>query len=142
MYIINTMSSLIDIESKINSSMNDPNFVDLKQFKLIVKTKDKKTFSFFKNTQEKYCQLINVIDGIDFNDICQFQLIINNKLIDSELVNIKHELNIEDMDTEDCYIYKDNEIYLEFLKDNEYTNCYCYLKKLNSNKVFNTPPNY
>ena len=135
------MSSSIDIESKINSSMNDPNFIDLKQFKLILNTTNKKTFSFFKNTHEKYCQLINVIDGIDFNNIINFQLIINNKMINNELINIKHKFNKEEMENEDCYIYKDSDIYIEFLKDNNYTNCYCCLKNVN-NKMFNTPPNY
>ena len=132
----------IDIESKINSSMNDPNFGDIKQFKLILETNNKKTFSFFKNTHEKYCQLINVIDGIDFDDIFNFQLIINNKIINTELINIKHQFNKEEMDNEDCYIYRDSDIYIEFLKDNNFTNCYCYIKKLNNNKIFNTPPNY
>ena len=135
------MSSTIDIESKINSSINDPNFGDIKQFKLIIKTKEK-TYSFFKNTEEKYCQLINVLDGIYFNDIIKFELIIDNKIINNQLVNIIHNLNKDNMDSDDCYIYKDPEIYIEFLKENNYTNCYCYIKVLNNNKLFNTPPNY
>ena len=134
------MSSIIDIESKLNSSMNDPNFGDVKQFKLMVQT-TKKIYSFFKNTEEKYCQLINVLDGIDFCDIIKFELIINNKIINSELINIKHILNKDNIECNDCYIYKDKEIYIEFLKENNYTNCYCYIKNLN-NKTFNTPPNY
>ena len=100
------------------------------------------TYSFFKNTKEKYCQLINVLDKICFNDITNFELVINNKLINTELVNIIHYLNKENMDSEDCYIYRDSEIYIEFMKENDYTNCYCYIKKLNNNKLFNTPPNY
>ena len=112
------MSSIIDIESKINSNINDPNFGDIKQFKLIVKT-NKNIYSFFKKTEEKYCQLINI-----------------------EIININHVINKKNMDTKDCYIYKDQEIYIEFLQENNYTNCYCYYKKLNNNKLFNTPPNY
>ena len=135
------MSSVIDIESKINCSMNDPNSGDVKQFKLTLNT-NKKTYSFFKNTKEKYCQLINVVDKICFNDITNFELVINNKIINTELVNIIHYLNKENMDSEDCYIYRDSEIYIEFMKENDYTNCYCYIKKLNNNKLFNTPPNY
>ena len=135
------MSSMIDIESKINSSINDPNFGDIKQFKLILKTNEK-TYSFFKNTEEKYCQLINVLDNIYFDNIIHFELIINNKLINMELVNIAHFINKDKMDSDDCYIYRDNEIYIEFLKENNYTNCYCYIKKLNNNILFNTPPNY
>ena len=135
------MSSMIDIESKINSSINDPNFGDIKQFKLILKTNEK-TYSFFKNTEEKYCQLINVLDNIYFDNIIHFELIINNKLINMELVNIAHFINKDKMDADDCYIYRDNEIYIEFLKENNYTNCYCYIKKLNNNILFNTPPNY
>lgn len=135
------MSSMIDIESKINSSIYDPNSGDIKQFKLIVKTNEK-TYSFFKNTKEKYCQLINVLDKINFDNIIHFELIINDKIFDMELVNIIHFINKDKMDTDDCYIYKDSEIYVEFLKENNYTNCYCYIKKLNNNKIFNTPPNY
>ena len=135
------MSSTIDIESKLNTSINDPNFGDIKQFKLYIKTKEK-TYSFFKNTEEKYCQLINVLDGINFNDIINFELIINNKIINQELINIKHIIDKNNIDEEDCYIYKDSEIYIEFLKENEFTNCYCYIKKLNNNRLFNTPPNY
>ena len=135
------MSSMIDIESKINSSINDPNSGDIKQFKLIVKT-NKKTYSFVKNTTEKYCQLISELDCIHFNDIIHFELIINNKLINTELINIIHFINKDNLDSDDCYIYRDSEIYIEFLIENNYTNCYCYIKKLNSNKLFNTPPNY
>ena len=103
------MSAMIDIESKINSSINDPNSGDIKQFKLTVKT-NKKIYSFFKNTKEKYCQLINVFDHIYFNDIINFELIINNKIINTELINIIHFLNKDNLDSEDCYIYKDNEL--------------------------------
>ena len=35
------MSSMIDIESKLNTSINDPNFGDIKQFKLSIKTNEK-----------------------------------------------------------------------------------------------------
>ena len=108
------MSSTIDIESKLNTSINDPNFGDIKQFKLYIKTKEK-TYSFFK-IPKKYCQLINVLDGINFNDIINFELIINNKIINQELINIKHIIDKNNIDEEDCYIYKDSEIYIEFLK--------------------------
>ena len=135
------MSHNIDIESKINSSIYNPNFSDIKQFKLILETKDKKTYRFLKNTVEKYCQIINVFDKIDFNKISNFELIINDKLINKELINIKHFLNKDNMDTDDCYIYKDRYIYIEFLNDNNYTNCCCYIKNLSS-QIFNTPPNY
>ena len=134
------MSSFIDIESKLNNSIYDPNFGDIKQFKLIIET-TKKTFRFFKNTNEKYCQLINDLDKINFDDIINFELIINNKMINKELINIKHRFDKEFMDTDDCYIYRDEDIYIEFIKENDYAVCCCYIKNL-STKLFNTPPNY
>lgn len=135
------MSSTIDIESKLNNNIYNPNSDDIKQFKLIVKTQ-KKIYSFFKNTNEKYCQLINIFDKINFNDLISFELIIYNKILNYELININHKISKENMESDECYIYTDSEIYIEFLKDNDYTNCYCYIKKLNSNINFNTPPNY
>lgn len=135
------MSSVIDIESKISGSVYDPNFGDVKQFKLTLET-SKKTYRFLKNTEEKYCQLVSVLDGIDFYDIKNFELVINDKIINNELVYIKQNIKLDSKDIQDCYIYKDNGVYIEFLKDdNHFVNCYCYIQKLSS-RFFNTPPNY
>ena len=132
------MSDLIDIESKINSSIHNPNMGDIKNFKIIINTKEK-TYRFSKITNEKYCKLIDVLDKINLNEINFFELIINNKMINQEIVNIKHYVN--KVDDDDCYIYKDDNIYIEFLKD-KYTTCCCYIKDINNTLLFNTPPNY
>lgn len=134
------MSSSIDIESKLDKSNYNPNFGDIKQFKLIIETK-KKTYRFFKNTNEKYCQLTNNLDKINYNEIINFELVINNKMINQELINIKHKFDLEILEMDDCYVYRDEDIYIEFMKENKYTTCCCYIKNLNS-KLFNTPPNY
>ena len=135
------MSNVIDIESKININIYDPDFNDLKSFKLILHTNNKKIYKFFKKTKEKFCKIIDIFDEIELEDINLFELIIYNSNIQRELINIVHKVK-KDNDFEYCYVYKDDEIYLEFLKENKYISCVCYLKKISNNLLFNTPPNY
>lgn len=136
------MSTSIDIESKINISIHDPSSNDLKEFKLLINLKGKKTFKIIKKTFEKYCTLIENDDNILLQDLISFELIINNKILNNQIVNIRHNFNIEDLEYDHCYVYRDDDIYIEFLKDDNSITCVCYVKKNNKHFIFNTPPNY
>jgi hypothetical protein len=132
----------IEISNKVKNNLNDPNHNNLKKFEIIVELKNNKTFKFYKNTNEKYCNIIQIIDKIKYNNIKTFELTIYDKLLDTKIYSIKEIFNNKTND--EFYILKNYEIYLEFLNINNFLNCSCFLKNKETDNIikFFTPPNY
>ena len=138
------MSDGINIQNKINSIISDPDGNNNKKFILSIVYKNKKTFRFIKNTNEKYCKIIDELDNINFDELYLFELEIIDNIYKNKIVNINHLF--KNINEEDFYTYKDEIINVEFVKVNKNTTCGCYIKNINNlnNNInrFYTPPNY
>ena len=138
------MSDGINIQNKINSIISDPDGNNNKKFILSIVYKNKKTFRFIKNTNEKYCKIIDELDNINFDELYLFELEIIDNIYKNKIVNINHLF--KNINEEDFYTYKDEIINVEFVKVNKNTTCRCYIKNINNlnNNInrFYTPPNY
>lgn len=92
---------------------------------------------YIKVETKNYTTIFHFSDLIDFENINRFSLIITKILVSNE----RFILNDEIIHSEK--IYKNNEIYLEFLNNKEnYTRCICSLNNINTSRLFFTPPNY
>ena len=95
----------------------------------------------FKELQyNKYCNLFSYNDKIPFNSLKSFNIYVTILYKNSkEVINISKKF----MTSNDTYIYNDTNFYIEYIKNDEgFVNCSCYIKTLDHNTNFNTPPNY
>ena len=129
-------------EIKIINNKYDPN--DIKEFQLTLKFSNNKKLNFSKKSIEKYCHIISPDDRINSQNIISYQLDIYNVYLNTLLFSIENELG-ENFYEDNCYIYKNNQLYIEFIKVNNNLQCSCFIKNLNSDldkSLFYTPPNY
>jgi hypothetical protein len=92
---------------------------------------------FEESTTEKYITILTNKHNIMFDSIKCYELNVTVLSFGTEYYNIKNMFNIDDIN-----VHKDNNIYIEFLKNkDDTTNCCIYLTTDNS-RIFFTPPNY
>ena len=110
-------------------------------FDLTIKLKNvNQDINFKELLFSKYCNIISHSNKIKFNMIESYTLNITSKShYNREVYSITNNFILSD----DIHIYKNDDIYIEFTQNNEgYINCCTYLKVLDDNRVFITPPNY
>ena len=106
-------------------------------FQLTLQFKDGTFKEYVKVDTKNYTTLFQFSDLIEYNNICSFSLIITKMLVTNENFILTDKLN------NNKKIYKNNDIYLEFLNNKtEYTKCLCTLNTMNTSRLFFTPPNY
>ena len=88
----------------------------------------------------KYCNIINYMNKIKFDMIDSYTLTITTKYnYNKEIYSVTNDFIL----TDDMHVFKNDDIYVEFTQNNEgYVNCCIYLKVLDNNRLFVTPPNY
>ena len=129
-------------EIKIINNKYDPN--DVKEFQLTLRFRDNEQIQIIKTSTEKYCHIISPDDKINSSNIISYQLDIYNKFLNIIIFSIENSFE-DNLDEENCYVYKNNQLYIEFIKINNYLQCSCFIKNLSSNtdqSLFYTPPNY
>ena len=125
----------------INIIFRDDNNNDFTQYiyelTLIMKDNNKKIFKEICNM--KHCKIITFSEMIPFNMIENYNLNITLVKFTTDIYNINNTFNND----EDMHIFKNDDIYIEFIQNNDkMTSCCCYLKVLDNTRVFITPPNY
>ena len=137
------MTSPINIKTDNNRYFNPQNNEYL--FKIILNFKNDTKKEIVKLTSTKYVKLIKNNDLVNYNEIKDFKIIIQNI---SNMISYNFESTFlsldEDDDEENFKTFRNSEIYLEFSKNinNNYTECNCYLNANDNNRIFVTPPNY
>jgi|TARA_Y100000389_G_scaffold203575_1_gene252416 hypothetical protein len=136
------MTSPINIKTDNNRYFNPQNNEYL--FKIILNLKNDTKKEIVKLTSTKYVKLIKNSDLVNYNEIKDFKIIIQNI---SNMISYNFEstfLNLDEDEEENFKTFRNSEIYLEFSKNinNNYTECNCYLNANDSNRIFVTPPNY
>ena len=106
-------------------------------FQLTLQFKDGTFKEYVKVDTKNYTTLFQFSDLIEYSNIRSFSLIITKMLLTNENFILNYHLN------NDKNIYKNNDIYLEFLNNkHQYTKCICTLNSMNTTRLFFTPPNY
>jgi len=104
------------------------------------------TLTFKDNTQKvfkeicnmKHCKIITFNNMIPFNMIEKYNMDITQINFTNNIYNINNFIG-----EEDTHISKNDDIYIEFIQNNDKnTSCCCYLKVNDSTRLFITPPNY
>jgi|SaaInlV_165m_DNA_3_1040750.scaffolds.fasta_scaffold42666_2 hypothetical protein len=137
---INIYNSKIGIH---NPYFDSTNYVY--QLDIFFKNNSKKTFN--KITNKKYTRLIQINDKINFNTISHFILVVTKDIgLLKQQFTIEGDLKLDELDELDefeDYTYKTDELYIEFNKNdlNLIDSC-CYVKGIDDNRLFITPPNY
>lgn len=129
-------------EIKIINNKYDPN--DIKEFQLTIRFKNNEQIQIIKTSTEKYCHIISPDDKINSNNIINYQLDIYNKNLNIIIFSIQNSFG-NYLDEDNCYIFKNNQLYIEFIKIDHLLQCSCFIKNLSSNidqSLFYTPPNY
>ena len=125
----------------INIIFRDDNNNDFTQYiyELTLTMKDN-TEKYFKDIcNMKHCKIITFNQMIPFNMIDKYNLNITLIKFTRDIYNINNNF----ISDEDTHISKNDDIYIEFLQNNnKMTSCCCYLKVLDNTRVFITPPNY
>ena len=135
------MSKPINIfTSKISSGDNKPNDSNSEYYyhlKLFYEDDDKE---FTTYTSNKYCQLICFQKKISSKKIKYFTLHVKELPLIGNTISIREDLNFDEFN--DNFIYRDDNIYLEIvLDDNDNLSVTCNLNNISS-KILVTPPNY
>ena len=108
-------------------------------FEITLTLKNNDIKKFRELSYSKHCKLITATDMVEYDMIESFILCITTIKFIKDVYNIKNTFN----SSENTYIFKNADIYIEFIKNNDNsTNCCCYLKALDNSRVFITPPNY
>jgi len=108
-------------------------------YELTLKFKDNSIKKFKEISNSKHCKIITFNKMIPFNNIDSYNLTIT--LVN--FTNSVYSLNENFTYDGDSYIYKNDDIYIEFLQNNTMmTSCCCYVKALDNTRLFITPPNY
>lgn len=106
-------------------------------FHLTIYYKNNTSLIIEETTNEKYINIFSFKNNIIFNDIDMYELNITIISFNTLTYNIKNKIT-----TDDIYLYKDNQIYIEITKNKDnYANCCIHLRFDNS-RLFFTPPNY
>lgn len=138
------MTSPINIKTDNNRYFNPQNNEYL--FKIILNFKNDTKKEIVKLTSTKYVKLIKNSDLVNYNEIKDFKIIIQNisNMISYNFESIFLSLDEDDEEEENFKTFRNSEIYLEFSKNinNNYTECNCYLNANDNNRIFVTPPNY
>jgi len=133
--------SLLSPESKISNGNYNPDSEDVYEYKLTLAC-DNSIKKYKKFTKNKYCKLLNN-NNLILSELTYFEIDIKYKNNDLNKINVKHYFDKTELEFDDYYVYKDDNIYIEFIKKNDYIECCCYVKKLKSDLLmFFTPPNY
>ena len=134
---INIFTNKISIGDKNPDNLNIEYYFNLK---LIYKNNEIKEIK--KYSKDKYCNLLSFSEKYSKNNLKKFILEIK------EIPNInKNTILIEEKiifdDFSDNKIFRDEQIYLEFvLNDDNYLSSNCNINNMNYNRLFITPPNY
>ena len=133
--------SLLSPESKITNGNYNPDSEDLYEYQLtLVSDNGKKIYK--KITKNKYCKILNNKNLI-LSELTYFEIDIKYKNNDINKIYVRHYFDKTELEFDDYYVYKDDNIYIEFIKKNNNFECCCYVKKLKTNfAMFFTPPNY
>lgn len=138
------MTSPINIKTDNNRYFNPQNNEYL--FKIILNFKNDTKKEIVKLTSTKYVKLIKNSDLVNYNEIKDFKIIIQNisNMISYNFESTFLSLDEDDEEEENFKTFRNSEIYLEFSKNinNNYTECNCYLNANDNNRIFVTPPNY
>ncbi len=124
----------------IISNGNKDNFDFVQSiFEITLTLKNNNIVKFRELSYTKHCTLLTTTDLVKYDMIESFVLYVTIFKLIKDTYNIKGTFN----SMEDTYIFKNDDVYIEFTKSNDnYTNCHCYLKTLDNSRVFITPPNY
>jgi hypothetical protein len=133
--------NFVSQESKITNGNDNPYNEDLYEYSLSLFSKnEKKTYK--KITKNKYCKILNN-NELKLSELSYFEINIKYKNNDMNKIYVQHFFNKNDLEFDDYYVYKDEYIYIEFIKKNNNIECCCYIKNLKKNNLmFFTPPNY
>ena len=132
------MSTIKPINILYNGNKDNFDFIQ-SIFEITITFKNNDIKKFREISYSKHCKLFTSSDMINYDMIESFVLYITIFKFTKEVYNIKQVFNND----EDIFIYKNDDIYIEFIKNSDNnTNCCCYLKTLDCSRVFITPPNY
>lgn len=94
--------------------------------------------TFEDASNDKYINIITSSDSVQFDSIKCYELTVNMISFVNETYSIKNMFTVED----DMHVHKENNIYIEFRKNEDGTaNCCIHINKQDS-RIFFTPPNY
>ena len=131
----------MSILKPINIIFRDDKGDDFTQYiyELTLTMKDNTNKKFKEICNMKYCKLFTFNEMIPFDMIKNYNLDITLIKFTKDIYNINNIFTID----EDTHIYKNDEIYIEFIQNNDrITSCCCSLKVLDNTRLFITPPNY
>jgi hypothetical protein len=108
-------------------------------FELELDLNNSKKKMFRKIVDRKYCHLVELDDKIDYNNIKKFKItILKIPQRDSGISIMQDTIK----DSESNYSKKENDIYIEFTKNNVgFTVCTCYFVGVDFTNTFISPPN-
>ena len=120
-----------------NNNKDSADFIQC-VFELTLTFLNKTSKIFREIAYSKYCNLITPSNSILFNEIESYKLKISiYKFIKNTYIVEKN------MNKDDPYIFKNDDIYIEIMKNEDgLANCCCNLVALDNNRVFITPPDY
>lgn len=117
---------------------NNPNDNNVEYiYQLYITFRDGYVKNIMKVSNNNYITLLDYTDFIEYKNIDSFSLTITK--VDLQSYNYM----LEGIVNEQKKIFKNNDIYLEFTKNETlYTKCNCTINTINKNRLFFTPPNY
>lgn len=108
------------------------------QYNLRIYMKNGMSYNFTQTTNEKFCKLTDKHNDIIFHEIKTFTLVLTVNYFDKYVIHKDFILDEYD----DMFSYKDDDLYIEFIKNGRSAVTNCYFRNQNTNKVIFTPPNY
>ncbi len=130
------MSFPINISIFGGGNMDDKMFIQY-NYSLTLYFKDNTCKIFNETINEKYVNIITTNDNIIFDNIINYNVVVEVISLTSQIYTITNKFIVED----DAHIYKGNNIYVEFKKIDSNTNC-CISLANDDSRFFFTPPNY
>ena len=114
---------------------NNTNFIHC-VFDLTLYLKNNIIKNFHEISYSKHCSIIDSSDVIQLDTIERY-------IIKITIINTKEIYIMDNIFNIDNSIYKNDDIYIEFTRNNDgTTNCCCNLIVYDNNRLFITPPNY
>lgn len=126
--------------SKSNYSFNDPNHNDSNYvFNLTISFKNKEDLNFLKIEKQKYSDMIDIEDDINYQDITHYKVEITKlPFEETKYFYIDEDFN----NNINSYSKRSDDIYIEFTQNgNNKTICRCYFIGVDFNSIFISPPN-
>tara|TARA_B110000908_G_C10264101_1_gene461983 strand:+ start:3292 stop:3714 length:423 start_codon:yes stop_codon:yes gene_type:complete len=126
--------------SKSIYSFNDPSSNNSSYlFNLKITLKDSSVKEFLKIEKNKFSDLIEIDDHINYNDIIYYKIEISKiPLDDTNIFKINENFNNQS----NSYNKRSEDIYIEFTKNaTKLTMCRCYFIGVDFNSFFISPPN-